>query len=382
MKEFLDKYGIKIVTSSAYNPVGNLLAENGIRRVKRAIGRQTVEEAFDDIEALNHSSPYSNEIQSPFEAMFKFTPKPINIPRPEFLRNGDTTARKNRKEERNIKPYGCTFEGGSFDRDGQTMKERLIDEFWHERIHDRPGAEMLEPGENIYYRDHAIKGFGRWKPGIILDRKGEDENNGKIIRLKGYDILDTVTGKHTTRTREDIRIRKKSRLEEKIYKDYVEFLNKMHRASNERGSSEEYKKPVFKETYTEPNRSNTPVSASEPGENPPETAPEIPMGSTTPEPPAEQTTTTTTPRNQSPPPQQRKQSREEKNLKSNLGDYWQCTDHDPHWDGNLGRRLRTRVTELTKNNEVPIEEYWILEDETDEEFQEWKALYRKTQAEV
>ena len=57
-------------------------------------------------------------------------------------------------------------------------------------------------------------------------------------------------------------------------------------------------------------------------------------------------------------------------------------DHDQHWDGQLGRRLRTRVTKLNKNNEVPMEEYWILEDETDGEFQEWKALYKKTQEEL
>ena len=34
MKEFLDPMGIEIKTSSAYNPAGNLLAENGIRRIK------------------------------------------------------------------------------------------------------------------------------------------------------------------------------------------------------------------------------------------------------------------------------------------------------------------------------------------------------------
>merc|ERR1712030_8418 len=108
-------------------------------------------------------------------------------------------------------------------------------------------------GDNVYYRDPTIKGFGRWKPGIILKRKGEDENNGRIIELKGYDILDTVTGRYTTRTREDIRVKKKSKLEDKIYKEYVEFLNKMHRANNERTEGEEYKKPLFKESHRKNN---------------------------------------------------------------------------------------------------------------------------------
>ena len=69
MKEFLKPRGIELITSSAYNPAGNLLAENGIRRVKRAIGHVKMEDAWDDIQALNQSSTYSNNIQSPFEAL-------------------------------------------------------------------------------------------------------------------------------------------------------------------------------------------------------------------------------------------------------------------------------------------------------------------------
>ena len=45
MKEFLDPKGIKLDTSSAYNLAGNLLAENGIRRVKRAIGDMKFKDA-------------------------------------------------------------------------------------------------------------------------------------------------------------------------------------------------------------------------------------------------------------------------------------------------------------------------------------------------
>ena len=132
------------------------------------------------------------------------------------------------------------------------MKERLIDDYWMEKIHNRNPAILLSAGDNIYYRDPTIKGFWRWKPGVIIDRKGQEENNGRLIDLKGYDILDTVTGKHTTRTREDIRIKKKTKLEDKIYKEYIEFLNKMHRASNESTQGEDYKKPLFKESYEKP----------------------------------------------------------------------------------------------------------------------------------
>merc|ERR1711984_50450 len=208
-----------------------------------------------DIQALNFSSPYSNKIQSPFEAMYKFYPKPIGIPKPDFLRIENKTQRINHKEERNVDyEYGCSQwnqrDPRNFDRDKLTMKERLIDDFWEEKIHDKSTNSLLEQGENIYYRDPTIKGFGRWRPGLILERKGEQENNGTLVKLKGYDILDTVTGRHTTRTREDIRIRKKSFLEDNIYKQYVEFLNKMHRASNANANpDEEYMKPVFKESH-------------------------------------------------------------------------------------------------------------------------------------
>ena len=98
-------------------------------------------------------------------------------------------------------------------------------------------------------------------------------------------------------------------------------------------------------------------------------------------------TTTTTPENpatsaeepQPTPtdqPAERKISREEKNLESDLGNYWRCTDHDPHYDGSLGRRLRARVTELNIEEEVKeeLEDYWILEDERDQDFINWKKL--------
>ena len=82
-------------------------------------------------------------------------------------------------------------------------------------------------------------------------------------------------------------------------------------------------------------------------------------------------------------PAERKISREEKNLQSDLGNYWRCTDHDPHYDGSLGRRLRARVTELNKEEEEEMmEDYWILEDERDENFVNWKELYLKTSKRV
>ena len=211
-----------------------------------------------------------------------------------------------------------------------------------------------------------------------MDRKGDEEINGRLFQLKGYDILDTVTGKHTTRTREDIRVKKKSKLEDKIYKEYVEFLNKMHRASNDRTEGEEYKKPLFKESHrkndTEIQQTPQEIKDTEPtktNQTQPEKVTIIPETQTNP--PDEPSTS------QPEQHEDRRLSREEKNLQSNLGNYWRCTDHDPHYDGNLGRRLRARVTELNKLNEETMEDYWILEDEDDAYFMSWKQVYQANQ---
>ena len=158
---FLNPRGIEIKTSSAYNPAGNLMAENGIRRIKRAIGNEKFSDAWDDIQALNQSSPYSNEIQSPFEAMYGFQTTVFGIPKPEYLKKLKenqlrSTARRNHKAEKNMEPYGCNRKNeNNFDRDSQTMKERLIDDYWMEKIHNSHNTEMLTPGDNIYYSQYS-----------------------------------------------------------------------------------------------------------------------------------------------------------------------------------------------------------------------------------
>ena len=156
----------------------------------------------------------------------------------------------------------------------------------------------------------------------------------------------------------------------------MEFLNKMHHANNNRTEGEEYKKPLFKESYR---KNNTETQQQTPQETREEETTETPQ--TQPEetatPPEEPTSPPDEPGEpvgtQPEQPEGRKLSREEKNLKSNLGDYWRCTDHDPHYDGGLGRKLRARVTELTPHE--TMEEYWILEDESNTDFIKWKELY-------
>ena len=163
----------------------------------------------------------------------------------------------------------------------------------------------------------------------------------------------------------------------------MEFLNAMHGASNTNDSLDaEYKKPQFKETHGRKQTTTpTPMPTITPT-NPEEGITED-QGATT-------NTTPTTPENPATPaeephptpteqPAERKTSREEKNLESDLCNYWRCTDHDPHYDGSLGRRLRARVTELNIEDEVKdeLEDYWILEDEKDQDFIRWKELLER-----
>ena len=160
----------------------------------------------------------------------------------------------------------------------------------------------------------------------------------------------------------------------------MEFLNKMHQANNDKTEGEEYKKPLFKENYEENNNNQHTTkdttdeklkqnNPTQPGDNP--NQPEHKN-----HPPDEPKTA------QPEQSEEKKQSREEKNLQSNLGSYWRCTDHDPHYDGNLGRQLRTRVTELNNHNEETMEDYWVLEDEDDTYFASWKKIYQANQQEV
>ena len=78
--------------------------------------------------------------------MYGFQTEVFGIPQPEYLKkqkinNDRLTARRNHEAERNVDPYGCRPEKGSnFDRDSQTMKERLIHDFWMEKIHNTKNA--------------------------------------------------------------------------------------------------------------------------------------------------------------------------------------------------------------------------------------------------
>ena len=65
MQEFCRKYGIHIENSASYHPGRNLLAEVTVKRVKTVIGGDTIENAMDEILALN-LVPRPGHTLSPF----------------------------------------------------------------------------------------------------------------------------------------------------------------------------------------------------------------------------------------------------------------------------------------------------------------------------
>ena len=91
------KYGIKIENSSSYHPAGNLLAEGTIRRVKNAIGGKTIQDAMDEILALN-LVPREGHTLSLFKAMHTIASPASGIPVPEskvrWLTNRDWIDKK------------------------------------------------------------------------------------------------------------------------------------------------------------------------------------------------------------------------------------------------------------------------------------------------
>ena len=66
----------------------------------------------------------------------------------------------------------------------------------------------------------------------MVGRKKDIEQNGTIMEAHGYDIIDTTSGKWTTRTRDDIRKNKHTKVEAEILKGYVKFLNTLHSERN------------------------------------------------------------------------------------------------------------------------------------------------------
>ena len=77
IKELAEQLKIKQDASSAYHPAGNRLAENAVKRIKHAIGDKKIEDAKNEICALNNGVSYSNDRLTAFKALHGLA-SPVN----------------------------------------------------------------------------------------------------------------------------------------------------------------------------------------------------------------------------------------------------------------------------------------------------------------
>ena len=237
---FANQLGIEIDTSSAYNPAGNLLAETAIKRCKHAIMNNLISESHFNLMALNTSEPANGNELSPFESLHGLLSPVSGIPMTDAVKKLLTDRKELAYKRTLVFPDGFEVNNklGSRkkcpdfnkclgqDHDAQTRLERKYDSNWLEKIHQEP-TENLSSGDKVYYKDPSVKGWGRWRAGVILARKGDYVYNDGIRHANGFDIYDPETRRAVSRTRRDIRKYKMTRMEKELMDEAVDHCNKM-----------------------------------------------------------------------------------------------------------------------------------------------------------
>ena len=97
---------------------------------------------------------------------------------------------------------------------------------WVEKVHANP-TEELTCGDRVYYVDHQAKGYGRWRTGLILQRKQDYEYSSGIQRAHRYDIYNIENCTIVSKTRPDIRKFKHTKAERKILEVAHKHLSEM-----------------------------------------------------------------------------------------------------------------------------------------------------------
>ena len=69
---------------------------------------------------------------------------------------------------------------------------------WLEKIHMQPTLG-LSSGDGVYYRDHSVKGWGRWRPGVKLAQKEDYTYPDGIRPANGFDIYDIGNATYVSR---------------------------------------------------------------------------------------------------------------------------------------------------------------------------------------
>ena len=344
--------GIWQDSSSAYHPAGNRLAENVVQRLKKAIADRTIEDAMQDIVALNHAPPYKDQRLTPFESLTGLV-SPLNgIPmtdksRKELVSREWLTEKVNAKENPlPTHPDNNTTNGE--DNHAQTDMERIQSKDWVEKIQARP-TQQLSIGDRVYFVAHHTKGYNRWRTGIILDRKSDYEYSTGTRRSHGYILYDIENCTTVSRTRADIRKYKNSKVERKLLETAQKHLQGMREEffKNERFRNEISSPPAEFEIPSDYGQSKekTPTKATEPKPNN--------IDQSTQEEPTEQTT----PQEDEPQiteipeeaPQPRRMSRELKNLKSDL-------NGPAHFNDSWDNVIHLQDEENTEDHEGSMEQ--------------------------
>ena len=208
-------------------------------------------------------------------------------------------------------------------------------------------AEPLSCGDRVFYVDYAASGSDRWRKAIVLQRKKDYVYSSGIYRSHGYDLYDIKNCTTVSRTRQDIRKYKHTKIEREILERANKHLGEMNR---EFMKSDFYNlnsdKPAEFEIkdYDEAIKNNKHPMDTTPSPRPSNSEPEIKK-----EPEEEGTPSTIEAPTESPAadtaPASSRGSRLLKNLESNLdGKAWAC--NDTH-----GRRLRVRTTAINEGEE-------------------------------
>ena len=212
-------------------------------------------------------------------------------------------------------------------------------------------------GDRVYYLDHQAKGSDRWRRGIILQRKADYVYSSGIYRSHGYDIYDIKNCTTVSRTRQDIRKYKHTKIEREILERDNKHLAEMRREflKNNNFQNPRMEKPVKFETKdydTAVKNSKYPQQTPENHQTPTEEpAQEKPQEQVARQKPTEETTAPNNPETPTPntpgttTPSDTKSSLAQRRLGTGLdGNYWQCKESH-------GRRLRVRTTGLQEEEE-------------------------------
>ena len=128
-----------------------------------------------------------------------------------------------------------------------TKEENDLSKTWVEKINGNV-TEDLTCGDRVYYIDHqrAVKGPRRWRTGIIIKRKQDYKYSTGIRKSHGYNIYDVENCTTVTRTRNDIRKYKHTKIERQLLESAHSHIKAMREEfmKNDRFHNGEMDAPV------------------------------------------------------------------------------------------------------------------------------------------